>query len=366
MFDISIPIEFDRASGEYVTVIGDEDDLDYYPISLVDGFGITDLMEYWLREGFALVIDKTRKRGFLPMGIGYDEDGRIGCLGGYGVILDDGRVYIIDERVFRKTCACHPDDWWKCVDSREIKKPKAASWIVPEKDFLAWVNRLEFLMHVRDCMIDTFEDAREIKGRNSEILCKELSDVAGGREFLSVLPLDWTERVRTIYRSGPHFRGKRVELSEYPGVTADFDEECAPHRGNGELAWWIKRAFLRDNIVVFLCPHGKTKSGVPVSIVRPSDDIAGILPEILEKTCTGSEAVDHVAFSARCDLDELKAGGNSVVLARSKFRTLLKGASRVLLGVCKGTTWEEFPLGEIVRKPFPPLFENETSRYNRY
>ena len=130
-----------------------------------------------------------------------------------------------------------------------------------------------------------------------------------------------------------------------------------PHRDNGELAWWIKRAFLRDNIVVFLCPHGKTKSGVPVSIVRPSDDIDGILPEILEQTCTGSEAVDHVAFSVRCDLEELKAGSNSVVLARSKFRTLLKGASRVLLGVCKGTTWEEFPLGEIVRKPFPPLFK---------
>ena len=41
MFDISIPIEFDRANGGYVTVIGDEDDRDYYPISLVDGFGIS-------------------------------------------------------------------------------------------------------------------------------------------------------------------------------------------------------------------------------------------------------------------------------------------------------------------------------------
>ena len=363
MFDLMIPIMCDRNNGEYATIMWSGDDGEECLISLVEGFGITDLMEYWLREGFALVIDKTRKRGFLPMGIGYDEDGRIGCVQGYGVFLNNGKVHILDERVFRKTCACDPLDWWKCVDSREIKDPTVTRCIVSEKDFLAWVNRLESLMHVRDCMIDTFEDAREINGRNSEILCKELSDVAGGREFLSILPVDWAERDRVICRSGPHGRGKRVELSEYAGVAVEFDHNSAPHRDNDELAWWIKRAFLHDNIVVFLCPRGKTKAGVPVSIIRPSDDIAGILPEILEKTQTGSEAVDHVAFSARCDLDELKIGGNSVVLARSKFPTLLKGATRVLLGVCKGTLWDEFPLGEIVRKPFPPLFENETNRY---
>ena len=363
MFDISIPIAFDCANGGFVAVIWHDDDCESYLICLVNGFDISDLMEYWLRECFALVIDKSRKRGILPMEIGYDDDGRIGCVRGCGVVLDKGKAHIFDVVPFKQTCALHPLEWWKGVDSREIKNPRASRWIVPEKDFLAWVNRLESLMHARDCMIDTFEDAREIKGRNSEILCKGLSDVAGGRDFLSVLPIDWMERERAIHRSGPHLRGKRVELSEYPGVAADFDEECAPHRDNGELAWWIKRAFLRDNIVVFLCPRGKTKSGVPVSIVRPSDDIALILPEILEQTKTGSEAVDHVAFSARCELEELKAGSNSVVLARSKFRTLLKGASRVLLGVCKGTAWTEFPLGEIVRKPFPPLFENETNRY---
>ncbi len=357
MFDISIPIELDRASGEYVTVIGDDDEGEPCAIVLVDGFGISDLMEYWLREGFALVVEKTRKRGFLPITLSYDVDGRIGCVQGYGVCLNNGKAHIIGESIFMKTCACHPLEWWKCVDSREIKVPKAARWIIPEKDFLAWVYRLEDVMHTRDWMIDEIEYQRESMSKNREILGKVLNDLAGGREILSVLPLDWTERVRTIYRSGPHFRGKRVELSEYPGVVTVFDKEYAPHRGNGELAWWIKRAFLRDNIVVFLCPHGKTKSGVPVSIVRPSDNIDEILPEILEKTCTGSEAVDHVAFSARCDLEELKAGGNSVVLARSKFRALLKGASRVLLGVCKGTCWEEFPLGEIVRTPFPPLFK---------
>ena len=359
MFDLMIPIVCDRNNGEYATIMWNGDDGEECLISLVEGFGITDLMEYWLREGFALVIDKTRKRGFLPMGISYDDDGRIGCVQGYGVCLNNGKAYIIDERVFMKTCARHPSDWWKCVDSREIKVPKAASWIIPEKDFLAWVNRLESLMHVRDCMIDASADAREINGKNAGILSNVLNEVPGGREFLLTLPVDWAERDRVICRSGPHGRGNRVELSEYSGATIEYGNEGAPHRGNGELAWWIKRAFLRDNIVVFLCPHGKTKSGVPVSIVRPSDNIDEILPEILEQTQTGSEAVDHVAFSARCDLDELKTGGNSVVLARSKFRTLLKGATRVLLGVCKGTTWEEFPLGEIVRNPFPPLFATE-------
>jgi hypothetical protein len=366
MFDLSIPIICDRNNGEYATIMWSGDDGEECLISLVEGFGITDLMEYWLREGFALVIDKTRKRGFLPMGIGYDEDGRIGCAQGYGVFLNNGKVHIIDERVFRKTCACDPLDWWKCVDYRAIKDPTVTRCIVPEKDFLAWVNRLESLMHVRDCMIDSWSDSCEIMRKNSKIFGRVLNGVAGGRDFLSVLPIDWMERDRAIHRSGPHFMGKRVELSEYPGATADFDEECAPHRDNGELAWWIKRAFLRDNIVVFLCPRGKTKSGVPVSIVRPSDNIDEILPEILEKTCTGSEAVDHVAFSARCDLEELRGGGNHAVLTRGNFRKLLKGASRVLLGTCKGTSWDEFPLGEIVRKPFPPLFENETKRYNRY
>ena len=72
----------------------------------------------------------------------------------------------------------------------------------PEKDFLAWVNRLETLMHVRDCMIDTFADHREIRGKNSEILGKVLCDIAGGKDFLSILPFDWMERGRVIVRSG--------------------------------------------------------------------------------------------------------------------------------------------------------------------
>ena len=359
MFDLMIPIMCDRNNGEYATIMWNGDDGEECLISLVEGFGITDLMEYWLREGFALVIDKTRKRGILPMEIGYDDDGRIGCVQGYGVILNNGKVYILDERAFRKTCTYDPLEWWKCVDAREIKDPTATRCIVSEKDFLAWVDRLESVMHARDCMIDNLAYDREIISKNAEILSNLLDDVAGGREFLSILPVDWAERDRVICRSGPHGRGKTVELSECAGTIVEFDKESAPDRDNGELVWWIKRAFLRDNIVVFLCPHGKTKSGVPVSIMRPSDDIAKILPEILEKTHTGSEAVDHVAFSARCDLDELKIGGNSVVLARSKFPTLLKGATRVLLGVCKGTLWDEFPLGEIVRKPFPPLFATE-------
>ena len=366
MFDLMMPIMCDPDSGWYATVYcaEDEKDDDVFQITLVDGFGISDLMEYWLREGFALVIDKTRKRGILPMQISYDVDGRFGCVRGLGVVLDNGNVHIGGTALLKETCARHPLEWWKCVDVRSVKA--YTRWIVPEKDFFAWVERLEYLMHARDCMIDSWSDSCEIMRKNSKIFGKVLNGVAGGCEFLSVLPFDWAERTRVLCRSGSHNRGKRVELSEYSGATCEFETEVAGPRDNGEVDWWIKRAFLRDNIVVFLCPRGKTKSGVPVSIVRPSDDIDGILPEILEKTCTGSEAVDHVAFSARCDLEELKAGSNSVVLARSKFRTLLKGASRVLLGVCKGTTWEEFPLGEIVRKPFPPLFENETSRYNRY
>lgn len=364
MFDLSIPIICDRNNGEYVTIMWNGDDGEEYSISLVDGFGISDLLEYWLREGFALVIDKTRKRGFLPMGISYDDDGRIGCLRGCGVVLDKGKAHIFDVVPFKQTCALHPLEWWKGVNSRGIKSPGVVRGVVSEKDFLSWVNRLESLMHVRDWFIDGLTESRENKGKNREILGKVLNDVAGGRDFLSILPPDWTERDRLIGRSGPHGTGKRVELSEL--TASEFDEELVPHRDNGELAWWIKRAFLRDNIVVFLCPHGKTKSGVPVSIVRPSDNIDEILPEILEKTHTGSEAVDHVAFSARCDLPELSRCSGHVVLAKAQYRRLLKGASRVLLGVCKGTLWDEFPLGEIVRKPFPPLFENETKRYNRY
>ena len=121
MFDISMPIELDRASGEYVTVIGDENEVEPRAIVLVDGFGISDLLEYWLREGSALVEEKTRKRGILPMEIGYDEAGRIGCAQGYGVFLNNGKVHVFWESVFVKTCACHPLEWWKCVDSREVK-----------------------------------------------------------------------------------------------------------------------------------------------------------------------------------------------------------------------------------------------------
>ncbi len=65
--------------------------------------------------------------------------------------------------------------------------------------------------------------------------------------------------------------------------------------------------------------------------------------------------VDHVAFSARCELDELKSGGNSVVLAWSKFRTLLKGASRVLLGVCKGTCMGRVSIGRDRPQALPAL-----------
>ena len=50
MFDISIPIMCDSASGRFTTVIWHDDDCESSPISLVEGFGISDLMEYWLNE----------------------------------------------------------------------------------------------------------------------------------------------------------------------------------------------------------------------------------------------------------------------------------------------------------------------------
>jgi len=67
---------------------------------------------------------------------------------------------------------------------------------------------LESLMHVRDWFIDGLTESRENKGKNREILGKVLNDVAGGRDFLSILPPDWTERDRLIGRSGPHGTGK--------------------------------------------------------------------------------------------------------------------------------------------------------------
>ena len=356
MFDISVPLMCDSASGRFATVIWHGDDCESSPISLVEGFGITDLMEYWLNEGFALVIEKTRKRGVIPMQIGYDVDGRLGCLEGYGVFLSNGKVYIVDERVFRKTCSCHPLAWWKCVDSREIKNPRASRWIVPEKEFLAWVYRLESVMHARDCVIDNLSYDHEIMDKNSGILSNVLNGVAGGREFLSILPANFMQRLKFIDRSGNRCTGKRIEILGNSAVV-EFDGELAFPRDNEEVAWWINRAFAHDNIVVFLCPNGKAMTGVPVSVVRSSDDIAEILPEILENTRTGSEAVDHVAFSARCDLEELKSGGNHMVLPRRNFRELLKGATRVLLGTCKETAWDEFPLGKLVRHPCPPLFK---------
>ena len=355
MFDLMMPIMCDPDSGEYTTIMWAGDDAEEYLITLVEGFGISDLMEYWLREGFALVIDKTRKRGILPMQISYDDDGRFGCWCGCGLVLDSGNVHIRDMVLFKKTCACHPLEWWKCVDVRSVKA--YTRWIVPEKDFLAWVERLESLMHVRDCMIDNWSYDRKIMCKNLKILSNVLNGLAGGSGVLSILPPDWMKRSRGICRGGPYGRGNIIDLSECAGVVVEFDEGLADPRDNGEVAWWINRAFTRDNIVVFLCPNGKAKTGVPVYVVRPSDNIDEILPEILEKTCTGSEAVDHVAFSARCDLEELRGDGNNAVLTRGNFRKLLKGASRVLLGTCKGTSWEEFPLGKRVCQPCPPLFK---------
>ena len=82
MFDLMMPIMCDPDSGWYATVYcaEDEKDDDVFQITLVDGFGISDLMEYWLREGFALVIDKTRKRGILPMQIRW-SGGSVSMLG---------------------------------------------------------------------------------------------------------------------------------------------------------------------------------------------------------------------------------------------------------------------------------------------
>ena len=262
---------------------------------------------------------------------------------------------MVDERIFRKTCVCHPLEWWKCVDSREIKAPRASRWIVSEKAFLAWVYRLESLMHARECVIDNLSYDREIMAKNSKILSKVLSDVAGGREFLSVLPADIMQRLKLIQRNGNRCTGKRIETVENTAIV-EFDEELAFPRDNEEVVWWMKRAFTRANIVVFLCPNGRVKIGVPVSLVRSSDDIAKILPEILEKTCTCSEAVDHVAFSARCDNLELKNIGNHMILSRHQFRTLLKDVDRVLIGVHKGMAWAEIPVGKVERLTRMPVF----------
>lgn len=354
MFDLMIPLMANRDSGYSLICYGDGDSHELCYIQLAEGVCLAELMEQWLWEAIAVSAGK-RNRGFLPTELKYDREGRLGCKSGLGLVKDGNNVHIYDLGEFRRTYLLLPMEWWRCVEVRRLR-PYRVIGTVPLSSFAAWADRLEHVIFntKRRCL--DLKYSCEIKEKNADNMADVLGGIVGGRKLLSVFPADYMDRLECITRYGRGNRG--IEINGEVG-DCDFNEETYPPRDMEELVWWINMVFRHGDIVAFLDPRCNTVNDVPLFVLKSGDDIAGMLPGILEKSRIDSDAIDHIAFSANCGILELPRSRGHVVLAKAQYRRLLKGASRVLFGVCKGTAWAEFPLGKIVRKPIPPLFAKD-------
>lgn len=352
MFDLMVPLMISRDSGFSVVCHGDGDSHETCYIQLAEGVRLADLMELWLWEAMVISGGK-RNRGFLPTELRYDYEGRLGCKSGLGLVRkgDDLQIYELGE--LRKTYLFSPLEWWRCVEVRRLK-PYRIIGTVPLSSLAAWSDRLEHVVFNAKDHHENIKLSRGIMARNTAALSHVLDGVVGGRSLKKVFPINYMDRIECITRCG---RGDRI--IEINGKVGDcsFDGEFYFRRDMEELVWWIDMVFRHGDFVVFLNPQGNAGKGVPLFVLKPGDDVAGVLAEMLEKTQIAGKTIDHVAFSAHCELPELLCSGGHVVLPEPRYRRLLKGARRVLLGICKGTGWAEFPLGRIIHQPIPPLFK---------
>ena len=343
MFYLTPPLMHDAYVGN--SIISNDDRTDWCLIRLCDGFTVDNLIGLWRNEADA-IFRKRRLKGFLPTQIRRDRSGRLGAVRGIGIVRIKEYVYAFDEGELRQTFLQPPHVWWKCIDYRgQIAHNDLNIGPISVASFASWVDALDVLQHAKDVTIDTFRFYHACVGRNYDLVGRCIEVIAGGNELLSIFPPDCISRMECISRYGS---GKqKIEINGDIGH-CDFCEETYPPRDLKELIWWIDMVFQSGDMVAFLDPHGKAGKGVPIFILKPGDDVASVLPDLLEKSRIDSEAVDHVAFSACCDLPELSQCNGHAVLTKARYRHLLKGANRVLMGVCKGSTWAEFPLRENI------------------
>ena len=358
MFYLTTPVMLDECLGN--AVLCNDGRAEWCVIQLVEGFGTVGLIRLWREEAHA-VSSGRRRRGLLPTRLARDMEGRLGFMRGFGVVSEGEDLYVYDEAELLRSFSCPPCEWWKSIVDPRRQAGCDRIGPISVSSFASWADSLDELLYGMDVTIDTFGCYRECMERNRALLNSCLEGLAGGKELLSVFPADYMDQMGFIWRC----RCKGGEsIVEILGDAAmhEFDKELWPKRSTRELTCWVKQMHGLGNIVVFLCPRGNADRGMPLFVLRPGDDIASALPNALEASRIDSDAVDCVAFSTRCNLLSARSGEHMAILSKSGYRQLVKGASRVLLGVSKRTAWVEFPLALTQEGVVAPNAVKGTSR----
>lgn len=341
MFDISIPLMGDGNCGTSVVNFGA--DYEAFNVYKSEDVKLVDFVRIWQTEADAISRGR-RKRGVLPSNIQRDRQGRLGCCAGWLLIREKGVVHVHDQTIgfawSDDTFGVLPQNWWRCVSPKYMGLPGLKK--IPVSALHEWSGRLRDLLYALDLSIDCEKYNLEIRETNAGIVKTIINSLPGGNAFYKIFPSDHMEQLGLIGRTcGRH---PEVTIGD-DGAFYRFDGlELWPRRDMEQLVWWIEMAFRRGEMVVFLDPHGNTGKGVPLFVLKPGDEIGGVLSAVLEKSRIDSDAIDHVAFCARGVLPDAPLSSGHVILPKVRYRCLLKDADRVLLGICKRTAWAEFPL----------------------
>jgi len=343
MFDITIPMMADENCGASQIIFGE--DYEAFSIYKSEDVKIADFVRIWQAEASSISRGR-RKRGILPRSIVRDRAGRLGCSACWALFREKDLVHVHDLGIGYlgdvETFGTSSGNWWRCL-SKSYGKWTGLKTISVES-LQEFSERQQNLLHAFDLAADEVVYNQEIKNGNSVLLDGVLKCLSGGSDLYARFPSDYMEHIGLITRH--RGRNREIQVSE-GAATYQFDGlKIFPHRDIEELAWWVRMAFQHNDVVVFLSSKGNTGTRVPVFVLKPDDNIADVLPVVLEKTRIDNEGVDYVAFCARSELPEVLCNKGHVVLTMAKYRMLLEGVNRVLLGVCKGSAWAEFPLGK--------------------
>ena len=343
MFDLMIPTMINATYGNSVITFGVGHESCH--IHLADGMGVLDLIRMWHEEAKAISCHK-RKRGVLPTEIGRDVEGRLGCISGWVLVRDNEHVHIYDCAHIMlpespETFEASPQNWWRCIKSSRLKNDVGII-AVPISWLAQWSDRLFTLLNSLDATTDLMEFNQETMRRNFRVLSAALGNVAGGKELVSMFPPDCMRHMVVFLKSGR--KGRVLQLAS-DASRFEFERKLSQDRGVGEFACWTRQQFRRGGIVAFLDARGKGRRNVAVFTLKPCDNLAKVLPALLSGSHLGNEIVDCIALGIRCDLSVLERCNGWTTLSASQFRHFLKNAFCVLLGVCKGTAWVQFPLG---------------------
>ena len=336
MFDLTPPVFVSKCYGNSIIRIGSH--FESCQIYKDKAMSPCDFVKLWLGESSSLC-RHMRKLGLLATQVERDEKGRLGCIAGWILLVDDDIVVVHDATIglkeFEYTFEYPPDEWWRCIKAN--RSWLRSDWRMSLKDLIAWNEILNALSHSMVFTKQLIEEERRAVSTNRRLVGTTLSVIQGGSDLYAIFPRDYMKRMRFI---GSSVYTDFCGLGGWAGVQS-FRSEVAPCRSVRALSLWVRsQTSIGNGTLVFL--RQVSGEGIYCSHVRVKDANEEVLQQMVDDVKLPFQAVDVVAFLTRGNFRGSFSGSGRIT--KDSFGELLGRATNVILGVCNGTAWVTFPV----------------------